>query len=104
MLTIQSYQHHGHDFHLYTYEDVACVPHGTVIKDGGEIVPRHILNSYEGRWAEFSDLFRWTMLFMQGGYWSALNQVCLRAFDFQDELVFGKETTELVAQGVLRFP
>ncbi len=39
-LSLASFVYHGHDVHLYTYEDVQGIPDGVTVKDGQECLAR----------------------------------------------------------------
>lgn len=90
-LCVQSFLDHGHGFHLYTYANIDGVPEGAVIKDGNEILPWDKLTSGKVKdMASLSDYFRYALLNKKGGYWVDTDTVCLRPFDFSDEIVFCK--------------
>ena len=81
-LAIRSFLDHGHECHLYAYEDVGQVPAGTVLKDANEVIPRrHIFATSKG-YATFSDLFRWELLLRNGQLWIDTDVICLRPFAF----------------------
>lgn len=103
--------HHPDQVDLYTYAPVANVPIGIRICDANEIVSQEQVFSYcKGSYAGFADLFRWKLLNQLGGYWIDTDMLCIRPFDFTEELVFGKETEAYgktfwsAAVGVLKFP
>jgi len=106
-LCVQSFLDHGHEFHLYTYADIAGVPDGAVIKDGNEILPWGKLTSGKVKdMASLSDYFRYALLNKEGGYWVDTDTICLRPFDFPDPIIFcghpfGAHT---FANCLLRFP
>ena len=58
IMCIKSYQNAGHEFHLYTYEDVLKIPGGTILKDASEIVPYKeiFIDSFKG-YVNFSNFF-----------------------------------------------
>ena len=96
ILCIKSYLQNGHEFHLYTYEPVKNVPEGTIIKDAGEIISHsEMLEIVSGisahAYAIFSDIFRYKLLYETGGWWSDLDAICVKQFDFAEEYVFIKE-------------
>jgi Glycosyltransferase sugar-binding region containing DXD motif len=108
-LSIASFLHHGHPYHLYVYGDVEGVPPGAELRDGNEILPaatvflypRH--ESYSG----FSNFFRYKLLLERGGWWVDSDVVCLRPFDFSAEHVFASEPAEdgeVAATAVLKAP
>lgn len=116
-LSLASFIHHGHDYHLYVYEDIE-VPKGVVLRDANEILARpqvfkdRVLESF----ANFSDIFRYKLLLERGGYWADTDTICLRPFEFSQEYVFAMERTQegtdertkygpaLVCGGVIKTP
>jgi hypothetical protein len=100
LLTISSFLRHGHDFHLWLYEDLETpLPRGVVLEDANTIIPRSRVfckreideetgvgcGSYG---APFSDLFRYKLLYEKGGYWADMDITCLRPLSFPDAYVF----------------
>ena len=108
-LCIRSFCAHGHEFHLYHYDELHNVPRvdGLRLMNGEEILPRRDLfahKKYKG-YSIFSDHFRWELLRQRGGWWMDMDSICLRPLDFPANIpVFGEETTVDVATGVLKFP
>lgn len=94
-LSISSFIRHGHEYHLYVYEDID-VPQGTVLKNADEILSRsqvfkdRTLDSF----ANFSDIFRYKLVLERGGYWADTDTICLRSINFQSDYVFATERTE----------
>ena len=92
-LSISSFLAHGHEYHLYTYGEVKHVPGGTVIRDGAEILPASMIFRYRVKksYSGFSNLFRYKLLFENGGWWVDTDVVCLRPFDFSSTYVYATE-------------
>lgn len=92
-LSIQSFLHHGHPYHLYVYEAVRHVPAGTVVKDANAILPASMIFQYtrEKSYAGFSNFFRYKLLFERGGWWADLDMVCLKPWAFEAPYVFSSE-------------
>lgn len=104
-LCIRSFLKHGHAFHLYTYRPLGNMPAGTTILDANAILPESsIYRSHDGRMSSFSNFFRWKLLNMQGGLWVDMDVVCLKPFDFPDDIIFGHETEDSINTAVLGFP
>lgn len=92
VLCIRSYLQNGHAFHLYVYDEVNNVPAGTAIMDANEIIPE--AGIYTDQWngfVNFSNRFRYTLLYKKGGWWVDMDTVCLQPFDFTDDYVFSSE-------------
>ncbi|MFQ5642595.1 MAG: glycosyltransferase [Thiogranum sp.] len=100
----QSWIYHGHQFELYVYNDVGNVPDGVVLKDASAIIPEKDVFLWRGSYAIFADLFRWTLLYERGGYWVDMDMLCLKPFDFGDEVLFGREHSNAASIGVLKLP
>ncbi len=81
--SIKSFLVLGYKFHLYTYEDVDNVPKGTIIKDANEIMKQKDVFSLKSSFLPFSDIWRYKLLHMKGGYWVDVDMIALRRFDFK---------------------
>ena len=103
-LSIRSFLHHGHEYHLFVYQDVKKIPEGVILQDANEILPESDIFSYpRGGISGFSNWFRYELLYQKGGYWVDTDIVCLKPFDFEDEYVFGWAAPSRVSNAVLRF-
>ena len=78
-LCASSYLHYGHDFHLYTYGEVKNIPDGVTVKDANEVMPK-ITDSFNYL-AQFSDWWRYNLIYQKGGWWVDMDTVCLKPFD-----------------------
>jgi len=108
-MCINSFLYHDHEFHLYTYKDFNNLPKKVVLKDANEILPESTVFTYEkgsgkGSPSCFANLFRYKLLYEKGGWWVDLDMVCLKRFDFDSALVFGKESRKYVCNAVLHAP
>ena len=104
-LCIQSFLDHGHKFHLYTYTNIGGIPAGAMIKDGNEILPESaIFRNRGGSVAGFSDWFRYALLVKRGGIWMDMDMVCIRAFDFDDEILLVNVGEGLLTTAVIGMP
>lgn len=108
-LSLASFLRQGHTYHLYSYNHLADVPTGTVVKDAREILPESAIFQYKDRpsYAGFANFFRYKLLLERGGWWADTDTVCLRPFDFADEYVFSSELqgdVEAVNAGAIKAP
>jgi mannosyltransferase OCH1-like enzyme len=108
-LSISSFLHNGHEFHLYVYDEPRNIPNGTVVKDGEEILPASMIFQYKQypSYAGFANFFRYKMLLERGGWWSDMDTVCLKPFDFPEAHVFSTEMCrgeEVVSCGLIKAP
>jgi hypothetical protein len=73
----------GHTARLWAYDPLE-VPAGVVVEDAGEIIAKdelfHFMNPVTGRpdIGPFSDLFRFKLLAMRGGWYSDTDVICLQ--------------------------
>lgn len=97
-LCISSYIHHGHEFHLYTYNDILGLPKNCIVKDASEILPKDQIFSYnaglgKGSYSAFSNYFRYKLLEIKGNWWTDTDMVCLKPITIKDDFVFASEKT-----------
>ena len=102
-LTMKSYLSHGHQFELYSYDDIS-VPEGVQLMDANEIIPEsesfQMMNSVDGirgRFSTFSNIFRYKLIHDKGGMWTDLDSICIKPIKFEEnvELVFATERTKV---------
>jgi hypothetical protein len=91
-LSIRSFLAHGHDYHLYVYEEVQDVPKGTTLKDANEIFDKSRIFTYQSgfgknSYAGFANMFRYKLLLLRGGWWMDSDVVCIRPLDSVAEQV-----------------
>jgi hypothetical protein len=92
MLTLRSFAHFGHEFHLWAYDDLSTnsFPKGVTLRDAEEIIPRRQVFAKLGTdretgvgrnsfGAPFSDLFRYKLLCEHGGIWTDMDVTCNRS-------------------------
>ena len=95
ILCLTSFIDNGHEFNLYTYEEVKNIPKGVIVKDGNEILDKSEIYRYKnGSVSAFSNLFRFTLLYKKGGYWVDTDVICVRPFKFDEEIVIASEPTD----------
>ena len=90
-LCIRSYCAHGHEFHLYHYDELQNAPRigGLLLFDAREILPRTaIFRHRKASFAYFADHFRFELLRQRGGWWADMDTVCVRPLDFSEDIVF----------------
>lgn len=93
-LSMQSFIANGHEFHLYVYDgNMAGVPENVKICNAAEIVPESEVVTFRCA-QQLSDFFRIALLLKKGGWYSDLDNVCLRALDFKSEFVFYRDYDE----------
>lgn len=112
LLSISSFLHFGHEYHLHCYKKFDNVPPGVVVRDANETLPAAMIHAHQegpekGSVGAFSDLFRYKLLLEQGGWWMDLDVVCLRPFTFPEPVVFASEDAKdrpLITSGIFKVP
>jgi hypothetical protein len=94
----------GQSIELFTYEKLD-VPDGVKIRDAQEILPRENVrkNPKENTYSTFADLFRYHLLYQEGGCWVDTDVVLLQAPEWP-EIVCGYEDDVHVNNAVLSLP
>ena len=114
LLTLHSFLRHGHEFHLWVYDEPETpLPRQVVLEDAASILPRgRIFRKREidaesgvgrGSLGLFADLFRYKLLYEKGGYWVDMDVTCLKPFDFSAEYVFRTHRVGVV-NNILKCP
>lgn len=110
LLCLNSYVKEGHDFHLYTYDDIPNIPKGIAILDANKIISREdIFLDNAGSIASFADWFRVKLLYEKGGWWVDMDTICLKKFDMPDNYCISSERDyslnfNVLNNGFLKFP
>jgi hypothetical protein len=97
ILTMKSFIDHGYNFNLWAYSSELKnkVPGGVVVRDANEILPESRIFFYKnkgdcrrGAVGGFSDLFRYYLIYKQGGTYVDMDVTCLEFFNFKDDYYF----------------
>jgi hypothetical protein len=91
--SIKSFLNLGYTYHLYTYNKVKNIPKGTIVKDAAKIMPKKEIFDMKSTFLPFSDIWRYKMLYENGGYWVDLDMIAIRRFDFKQPFIFSSERT-----------
>jgi hypothetical protein len=77
---LSSFRTFGHSLKLYCYEELDAPP-GVILADAREILPVTERNAFfqqsPGRLSQFSNGFRYAMLYTQGGWWVDTDVLCI---------------------------
>jgi mannosyltransferase OCH1-like enzyme len=106
---ISSFLRHGHQFHLYVYQETAGVPPGTVVLDGNKVLPASRIFTYKEHqtYAGFANFFRYKLLLEIGGWFVDADTICVRPFQFRNQYVFSSEAIngrQLVNLAAMKVP
>ncbi len=107
-LCMTSFIDHGHAFDLYSY-DKPPVPAGVRLCDASEILPRTEVFFYRrgdslGSVAGFTNMFRYRLLLLRGGWWVDTDVVCLSPQVPGETLCLEREDDTPVANAIVKFP
>lgn len=112
-LTIRSFLRQGYSFVLWTYNrEPYSVPPGAICKDANEILDRSAVFSYQrknqfghgqGSFAGFSDIFRYRLLYLYGGWWTDMDITCLRRLPSGTPYIFRTVKDQRQAVGNIMF-
>jgi len=80
---------------LKVYDKVKNIPESAIIKDANGIIPQNemFVDGFGG-YVNFSNRFRYKMLYKIGGWWVDMDTICLKPFDFETDYVFSSETSD----------
>jgi len=114
LLTLHSFLHHGHEFHLWVYDQLKThVPEGVILKNANDIIPEDKIFRYrnsnqfghgKGSLAGFSDIFRYKLLYEKGGWWTDMDMCCLKPLDFSEPYIFRDHHNMMVVGNIMKCP
>jgi mannosyltransferase OCH1-like enzyme len=77
----------GHRVVVHTYEEVSGMPKGVEQWDASKIMPLEEFKKFKSV-SHAIDFFKCAMLVGKGGWWSDLDVICLKPWDFKEKYVF----------------
>ncbi len=100
---MKSFLENGHDFHLYVYNAPPNVPSRVVLKDASSVIKREFVHRFKYLKSDsvspFSNVFRYKLLYDQGGVWVDMDVICLKTFDSCAEYLFPNVSTLFMLGG-----
>jgi hypothetical protein len=107
-LCLSSFVSHGHQFILYSYEQIE-VPAGVQVVDASTLFAETEVYFYTegasaGSPSAFSNLFRYELLRRYGDWWSDTDVICLRENLPEQDLVFAYEDDVRINGAILKIP
>jgi hypothetical protein len=99
---MQSFLDRGHAVRLFAY-DTLTAPQGVTPADAGNILNADELSRYRSV-ASFSDVFRYELLFKEGGWWADVDVVCLADKLPEASYAWAEQEPGLVNVAILKFP
>jgi hypothetical protein len=113
ILCIRSFLQHGHTFNLWAYQPITNLPDGTTLMDANLVIPFGSVFSYnntnkfghgKGSYAGFSDIFRYRLLYLYGGWWTDMDITCLKPMKINEEYVFRLNGDKGVVGNLMKCP
>lgn len=107
-LCLRSFLKCEHEVELYAYREME-VPVGVRLCDANAIFPEAEIFTYQtgpskGSFTAFSNLFRYKLLYENGGIWVDLDTLCLHPFHQLPTACAGREDEGSIGTGVMKFP
>lgn len=90
-LCIQSFLKNGFGFRLFTYNHVEGIPEGVEVLDANTVIPENKIFKTENSLSGYSNIFKYTYLYRNGGIWVDMDVVCLKPFTIEDDFMFTSE-------------
>lgn len=108
-LCLKSFVDYGHRIQLFSYGSVNNLPVGVEERDASEIFPESSVFLYpsgkgKGSVSAFSNVFRYKLLFLEGGFWIDTDVICLSESVPDTAVFFGFESQDKVNSALLKFP
>ncbi len=107
-LCTKSFIDAGHRVVMFSYDRVGGLPEGVEEAPASDILPSPatmIRHERTGSPAPYSDRFRYNLLARHDGLvWADTDAYCLKPFEPKDGYFFGRESADIVANGVLALP
>jgi hypothetical protein len=115
ILTLRSFIHQGHEFHLWIYEPISNIPGQVVTRDANQVIPAKdiIVRKYNdpvtgvGKGsvgAPFSDMFRYKLLYEYGGWWVDMDMTCLKPLQIEEPYFFRNHLFLEIIGNVMKCP
>ena len=114
VLTMKSFVDNGHEFVLWAYDEIETpIPEGVKLMDACGIIPRADVFCYnyanqfghgKGSYAGFSDIFRYKLLYLKGGWWTDMDVTCLKPLDFKEKYVFRTHHSLPLVGNIMKSP
>src|SRR5262245_38044517 len=105
--SLQSFADYGHEIVLFSY-DRLDVPHGVRLGSAADIISIEERDKFfalaPGRYAQFSDFFRYELLHRLGGWWVDTDVLCRSATLPSPPAIMGQTLPGKLCNAIMRFP
>lgn len=104
-IALSSFLYYGHNVKLYVYDNSIAVPKGVIKEDARKILGEDKIFTHFGKYAAFSDFFRYAMIAKTGEVWVDTDTFCFSEDFFDDkEYVFVEEAENIYCGNILKMP
>ena len=83
-IALSSFVYYGHEVKIYLYDMNLEVPDGVIKADANRILKEKEVFTHFGKYAAFSDLFRYAMILKTGEMWVDTDVFCFSKDFFED--------------------
>ena len=104
-IALSSFLYYGHKVKLYVYDMNLDVPSGVIKENANNIIPFSEVFLHYGKYAAFSDYFRYAMIQKTNEMWVDADTICLSELFFDDrDYVFLEEAPKIYNGTLLKMP
>jgi hypothetical protein len=104
-IALSSFVYYGHEVKLYVYDMDLAVPAGVIKADANTILKEKEVFTHFGKYAAFSDLFRYAMILKTGEMWIDTDMFCFSKNFFEDaKYLFVEEAAGIYCGNLLKLP
>lgn len=100
---MRSYIDHGHRLRVFSY-DALALPAGVEYADARQILPYDRLFTFEGSPAAFACIFRYKLLFQEGGWWVDTDVLCRKADLPACDYYWAEQHPGQLNNAIMKFP
>jgi hypothetical protein len=100
---MRSFVHHGHRIRVFSYSDLS-VPHGVVLEDANDVLPKYGALDGHQTIAQHADVFRYQLLHRFGGWWVDTDVYCLTGSLPVQPYAWAEQEQGVINNAILKFP
>jgi hypothetical protein len=100
---LSSFVEQGHELRVWAYQDLR-LPSGAILRDAREIISEAELFEFEKSFSAFSNIFRYQLLYDQGGWWVDTDVYCTGRDIPACSYAWAREDEDNINGAILKFP
>lgn len=100
---LDSFVKKGHTLRVFAYQDLA-LPDGAILEDANRVVDEKELFEFEESFSAFSNIFRYTLLLEQGGWWVDTDVYCCTMEIPDCRYAWAWQDEDNINGAILKFP